>query len=505
MSVIRGVVGRLEDASYFAALLAGVWLGGAAFGTQPLVGDPPLAAEARSSTEEARYSTDRLDQELQDEDEAVVHTLMFYSPACGHCHSIITTMLPELEERYGDQLEVLIINADSDDGAVLFRSALDWREVPNELRGVPALFIGEKMLLGEEINEQLVSEIESHLAAGGVDWPAIPGLAASLSEVGVQTGEARTFGDLSIRERLAIDPAGNTFALITLVAMIATVLVVAASWLRGGGIPDPTTGWRAWAVPALVVVGLIVAVYLAYVETTETLAICGPVGDCNTVQQSEYATLFGVLPIGVLGVLGYLTIVALWAWQKVGPRAFTSRTRWLLPAAALFGLVFSIYLTFLEPFVIGAVCMWCVTSAVVMMVLTWVTAHEGHGIAAFVATRRAVRVKRAPAMAPPTPAAAGGDPPSSAEAERAPTETSRTRRLLRGALIAVSYAAAVVVGLLVATAVVHVYKSQPPPTVMSVETANRRAALESAMLVGGLVVGPVVWHLIRVWWRSRKA
>ena len=44
---------------------------------------------------------------------------------------------------------------------------------------------------------------------------------------------------------------------------------------------------------------------------------------------------------------------------------------------ALAGAVFSIYLTFLEPFVIGASCVWCLTSAVVMGMLVWLTAPAG--------------------------------------------------------------------------------------------------------------------------------
>lgn len=55
-----------------------------------------------------------------------------------------------------------------------------------------------------------------------------------------------------------------------------------------------------------------IAGYLAYVEATQSTAVCGPVGDCNTAQQSEYARLFGVLPIGVIGVVGYLAILFSW-------------------------------------------------------------------------------------------------------------------------------------------------------------------------------------------------
>ena len=52
-------------------------------------------------------------------------------------------------------------------------------------------------------------------------------------------------------------------------------------------------GRSAWAVPLLCVAGIVVASYLGFVEPTSSKAVCGPVGDCNTVQESEYALLFG--------------------------------------------------------------------------------------------------------------------------------------------------------------------------------------------------------------------
>jgi uncharacterized membrane protein len=119
----------------------------------------------------------------------------------------------------------------------------------------------------------------------------------------------------------------------------------------------------------LSVIGLGVAGYLAYVETVQVTAVCGPVGDCNTVQQSEYARLLGVIPIGVLGVAGYVMILAAWGVGRYG------RGQWVnLAGLALFGMtfagtLFSVYLTFLEPFVIGATCAWCLASAVIMTLL----------------------------------------------------------------------------------------------------------------------------------------
>jgi len=112
-----------------------------------------------------------------------------------------------------------------------------------------------------------------------------------------------------------------------------------------------------------------VAGYLAYIETQMVQAACGPVGDCNAVQASPYARLFGVLPVGVLGMLGYLAMLGAWGSSRL-------RRDWLgrvAPPAvfgmALFGTLFSFYLTALELFVIKAVCMWCVISAVVMTLL----------------------------------------------------------------------------------------------------------------------------------------
>jgi uncharacterized membrane protein len=102
-----------------------------------------------------------------------------------------------------------------------------------------------------------------------------------------------------------------------------------------------------------------VASYLSFVEVTSTPAVCGPVGDCNTVQQSEYARIFGVVPVGVLGALGYVAMSVLWF---AGTRAARICT-W---CCALGGVVFSVYLTFLEPFVIGASCAWCLASAVIV-------------------------------------------------------------------------------------------------------------------------------------------
>jgi uncharacterized membrane protein len=144
----------------------------------------------------------------------------------------------------------------------------------------------------------------------------------------------------------------------------------------------PGYSW-SWLIPALCLVGLGVAGYLAYVETTRVEAVCGPVGDCNTVQQSEYARLFGVLPIGVLGLVGYVMILLAWGIGRIAGQRLAAYASLAVLGLTFFGVLFSIYLTFLEPFVIGATCAWCLTSALIMTALFWLSLFPARAALAY--------------------------------------------------------------------------------------------------------------------------
>jgi len=171
-----------------------------------------------------------------------------------------------------------------------------------------------------------------------------------------------------ITERFMQDRTGNSISTLLLVGMVFSVVLAGVMVLRPKHLLNPLPNWF---VAVLWLIGMGVAIYMAYVEITRSDAICGPVGDCNTVQQSSYASLFGLIPIGLLGVMGYIAIGIVWLVSVFGDkkwRKVSSLTLWTL---LLVGTTFSIYLTFLEPFVIGATCAWCLTSAVVMTLLFW--------------------------------------------------------------------------------------------------------------------------------------
>ena len=129
---------------------------------------------------------------------------------------------------------------------------------------------------------------------------------------------------------------------------------------------------------ALAVAGIGVAGYLTYVHYAGVSPICATGGGCETVQKSSYSEIGGV-PVAILGLAGYVAILA-------GLFLPGDATRLWTAALALIGAGFSAYLTYLELFVIDAICQWCVASAVIMTVLA--------GLAA-------VRLVRAPPPAEP--------------------------------------------------------------------------------------------------------
>jgi len=111
--------------------------------------------------------------------------------------------------------------------------------------------------------------------------------------------------------------------------------------------------------------GVLVSAYLWLykVGVIGTLA-CGS-GGCETVQLSPYSRFLGI-EVALIGLLGYGGLLGL-ALLSLQPRF--AAARWPVTALAVLsgaGLVFTLYLKYLELFVIGAICRWCVVSAVLI-------------------------------------------------------------------------------------------------------------------------------------------
>ena len=125
------------------------------------------------------------------------------------------------------------------------------------------------------------------------------------------------------------------------------------------------------AIALLALVGLFVALYLWLHALGFGGAIkCGASGGCETVQTSRWGVFLG-LPVAFYGVVGYLALLVV-ALASLRPAALPQRL-WnvMLVGLASVGLLFTIYLTYLELFVIHAICRWCIGSAVVITAI-WV-------------------------------------------------------------------------------------------------------------------------------------
>jgi uncharacterized membrane protein len=110
---------------------------------------------------------------------------------------------------------------------------------------------------------------------------------------------------------------------------------------------------------ALALAGIGVATYIAIAEGGGGAPKCLAGGHgCETVAQSHYAHLAGI-NVAAIGIFGYaLLLIAAFTPGDAG--------RFGGFLTALIGFGFSAYLTYLELFVIDAICQWCVASAVLM-------------------------------------------------------------------------------------------------------------------------------------------
>ena len=376
---------------------------------------PADSAEPVESSEREGPSTPAA---IPTSDGPVVQAVFYFSPTCGHCEYVITEVLPGLFADNGGeyvvtydesvlpdqpafylmsngQLQLLMVDTSTEDGSTMFGE--DTGRLGMDQAGVPRIDFGDgDYLVGSgDIPEQFPGVVAEGLAGEGLTWPPVPGLAQAIApfiedgsvpdpeaqavSAGAEDDDASDSdeavavlplggGDESWMDRFGNDVAGNSVSVLVLVLLLVSAIAAPVLAIRGSLPRVP-----GWLIIVLALVGAGVAAYLANVESSGAEAVCGPVGDCNAVQQSEYAQILGI-PVGVLGLIGYAAIGGLWVLSRVTTGSLANVSLVLIGVGAWIGTLFSIYLTFLEPFVIGATCMWCITSAVVMMALLWTSA-----------------------------------------------------------------------------------------------------------------------------------
>jgi protein-disulfide isomerase/uncharacterized membrane protein/rhodanese-related sulfurtransferase len=119
---------------------------------------------------------------------------------------------------------------------------------------------------------------------------------------------------------------------------------------------------------ALSLLGLFDSLYLLYTYTSPSRPmVCIGTG-CDAVRASAYSTLWGV-SMPVFGVLGYTLLAVVIISESLFSARLARLARYAFLGMTGFGFLFSLYLEYLQGFVIHAYCAWCVTSCVVMTAL----------------------------------------------------------------------------------------------------------------------------------------
>lgn len=369
--------------------------------------------------------------------EPIVYGVFFYSPTCPHCHEVINNHWPGIQETFGDQLRVLFIDVSGPAGAQIMhetRQAMNIESggVPMLIIGSEVLIgsidipqnapgvIRTGLAVGGIALPPIPAVQDAYkVAIAQYEAQRTQQDSAATTEISASAGETTT-----ILQRLQADPVANAAAIVILALLVCSLVVITFALTQHDKRPLPVNGGRLergvltvlalvgmaltlslvagatrdtavmvlaggelllflvlvvalirthqmpnWLLPLTAFAGLAVAAYMTHVEVNMTEAVCGTVGNCNLVQQSPYARVLNI-PIGVIGIGGYIGMIVIWGLSQMNERRWL---KWTLIGMAFVGTAFSAYLTFLEPFVIGASCAWCLTSAVLMLILLWIT------------------------------------------------------------------------------------------------------------------------------------
>jgi len=143
------------------------------------------------------------------------------------------------------------------------------------------------------------------------------------------------------------------------VAVVVAGLLVVSSQLGGGsrGLMDVREGHRGLRalLVALAAAWFAISAYLAWTHVSGAAPMCvGNSDGCETVQTSRYSEILGV-PVAALCLFAYATMLVCAILRGEGAAI-------LGVLLALIGVLFSAYLTYLELFVIRAICQWCMAN-----------------------------------------------------------------------------------------------------------------------------------------------
>ncbi|MEI6291606.1 MAG: vitamin K epoxide reductase family protein [Chloroflexota bacterium] len=127
-----------------------------------------------------------------------------------------------------------------------------------------------------------------------------------------------------------------------------------------------------WLSVALTTFGIIDSIYMTIYKLTSNNAMCLGSGDCSSVNASPYSEVYGI-PVALIGVFGYGAILAMLLLQNRAGKFFEQNSTMAVFGFSLTGFAFTLYLIYLEIYVIKALCPFCIASQTTMTLLFLIT------------------------------------------------------------------------------------------------------------------------------------
>jgi uncharacterized membrane protein len=122
-----------------------------------------------------------------------------------------------------------------------------------------------------------------------------------------------------------------------------------------------------WGSVVITILGFLDALYLLIFKLTGNSQMCLGNGGCHDVNFSPYSEIYGI-PVSLLGLGAYLAILCILFLESRLKIAFEYGPLAIF-GISLVGVAFSAYLTYLELYIIHAICPFCVTSAILITLL----------------------------------------------------------------------------------------------------------------------------------------
>jgi hypothetical protein len=111
------------------------------------------------------------EESLQNAD---VILILFWMEDCAHCEEVLTTILPDIQTIYQDQVAVFPIELKEIETIDTFYNMAERLEVSKNDIGVPLVIIGDQVLTGDEIKQDLIAQIDKNLQVDDYRLLSIP-------------------------------------------------------------------------------------------------------------------------------------------------------------------------------------------------------------------------------------------------------------------------------------------------------------------------------------------